>query len=111
MKDIRREKLEKQLESLESEYRVSLLRALHRCAGGHWGLFGQNDHVPGAPKSDDASALLTLGDEISELRDRLGHSDSFALHDRFLAERGRQHANRLGEPKIAQAWLGELGKK
>ncbi len=109
MKDARREKLEKELSALEAQYRDVLVAALTRCAEGAWGLFGQNDHLAGAPfTKSEASNLLALGKEIEALRNRLGLSEPFALHIRFLAERGRQHANRLGEPKLARNWLDEL---
>jgi hypothetical protein len=109
MNDARREKLRKQLAAQEAEYRVLLLDALESCAGGSWGLFGQNDHTEAARyENSDALDLLALGAAIEALRNRLGLFEPFALHARLQMERGRKGANKPGEPKLAQAWLAEM---
>ena len=66
--------LEVDLDRLESEYRVTLRAALERCAAGHWGLFGQDDHVVEANPnlerllfSQDRADLAELADQIRRL--------------------------------------------
>jgi hypothetical protein len=118
MKEIRREKLEAELGSLETEYRQKLIAALQECINGHVGLLGQNDHLdlPGnlrqnLERGSGATELFSLGKAIEELRHRLGIFEPFALHAKFLAERGRQNANRPGETKLAKAWLDDLARQ
>lgn len=96
--------------ALEREYRTKLIAALQDCAAGQWGLFGTQDHfnVEGLKFSEAARALLVLGEEICAIRARTG-GDRFALHDEFVASRGRRSdANEPGEPKRAKAWLERL---
>lgn len=112
----RLESLEKDLQLAEAAYEERLASALRRCSGGQWGLFGTNDaslqaHL-GAKStlhSKDARELLERGDEILEMRQRLGYVDAFALHERFLAYRkSATDPNAPGEPKLAQQFLNEI---
>jgi hypothetical protein len=110
MRTQRAERLGRELEEMEAEFRARLLAALTRCADGNWGLFGQNDHIPGSERRNSGSGapeLLALGAEIAELREKLG-LPPFELHARLLAFRGQSGANTPGEPKLARAWLKEL---
>src|SRR5579859_4871928 len=92
------------LAELEAEYRANLVRALRKCAGGQWGLFGHNEHLTlKAPLPDVVRGLIDLARDIDALRRRAG-LEPFALHERFLVSRGRQSANAPGEPKQAQEW-------
>jgi hypothetical protein len=110
-----REKQERKLKFLEENYGDVLIVALKDCAGGRWGLFGQNDrslthiglharkaHIP------ELDQLFALGEQIDQLRQELGYSDAFPLHARLLQLRASNHPNSPGEPKLAQLWLNEL---
>lgn len=101
------------LETLESSYRALLMSALLRCAGGQWGLFGQNDAAMSASlrrrlRDPAVEGLLELGSKIDRLRRKLGYADPFPLHDRLLRLRSLPGSNILGEPKVARQWLDEL---
>jgi hypothetical protein len=101
------ERLSQQIDLMEAEYLSKLRDALHKCAEGEWGLFGQNDHHG---YNQSSGALVNLRDtaaSINALRQRLGEP-SYALHDDFEAARGIGDSNQLGEPRLAQAWLKRL---
>jgi hypothetical protein len=83
-----------------------LVSALRACATGHWGVFGRNGE-----QWDEGRALITLGEEISELRKRLGYAQPYDLYERFVAYRRRRGSNDPGEPKLAQALLDELADR
>jgi hypothetical protein len=109
MQQKRREKLEIALASLEAEFRTLLVQALGRCAGGSWGLFGQNAHMEEqAYASSGAQKLDALGSEIALVREELGLAEPFALYAEFKQKRGRKTQNDLGEARLAGAWLQEL---
>ena len=109
-------RLQRKLEALESEYRQKLIVALQICSDGKWGLFGQNDAAladePRALrerlKSEEAETLMKLGSEISDLRQRLGITEAFPLHERFVQTRTSTDPNVPGEPRLARTWLDEL---
>ena|SRR6201746_2176389 len=117
MREQRREKIERELASAEAEFRTMLVAALRKCAAGHWGLLDQNGHLPDLPPrlaeeafaASGAKALFALGAEIDALRDRLDLTEPFPLFARLQEMRRRKSANQPGEPKLAQAWLAELG--
>ena len=106
----------RKLGPLEAEYYDQLVAALQICAAGRWGLFGQNDQVIADEpkpfrerlKSKEADILISLGEEISALRQRLGITEEFPLHKRFLQTRASAGPNTPGEPRLARAWLEEL---
>lgn len=108
----RRAGIEMTLEGLEVDFRRILIDALHRCSNGLWGLFGQNDNALASlsrPErkrlaSSDASNLIDLGNEINELRIRLG-LPPYALYQRFLEYRRCRGANVPGEPHLARKML------
>ena len=107
---------ERQLEVLEASYRELLLYELRLCATGAWGLFGHNDLAinrlgPVMTKRinrPEIDKLLELGSNIERLRSKLGHLESFPLHERLLLLRSSHDANTPGEPKLAQQWLDEM---
>ena len=115
MRASRQGKFERQLAAAEADFRTKLLAALKTCAAGHWGLFGQNDHVD-LPKGmieqtyeqSGVRELIDLGQEIQAFRTRLGIAEPFPLFARLLELRGRKTENDLGEARLAQAWLEEL---
>jgi hypothetical protein len=111
----RREKAEGELEHLEARLRARLIAALHHCAHGHWGLFGQNDAAERAmgryrPRLTpvEVGELLQLGEEIDALRSSLGYSDGNALFARLKAYRRLPSASAPAEPRLAQQFLAEL---
>jgi hypothetical protein len=56
-----------------------------------------------------AKELVALGEEIAEFRARLGIIEPFPLFARLLELRGRKSEHDLGEARLAQIWLKELG--
>lgn len=111
----RRANLELTLSALESEFHSALLDALKRCAGGVWGLFGQNDHATAnLPRrtrdrlaSPDAVNILDLGDKIERIRADIG-MPSYHLYQRFLEYRRQSGGNAPGEPHLARQLLDEI---
>lgn len=106
----RLERLDSQRSALELEYRECLIAALRQTAAGSWGLFGHNEHLARhhAPPAE-VSQLCDMGDEVNVMRERLDMAP-FALHEEFLASRGRVKPDAVGEPKQAQAWLDRLAR-
>jgi hypothetical protein len=109
----RREGLERELELAEAEYEECLVGALRTCAAGRWGLFGVNDVAAvreySRLLSNDANDLRSKGEAIADLRERLGNSEPFALHERYLEFRkSARDPDSPGEPKIAVAFLEQL---
>ena len=108
---IRRSKAQaKKLGEMESEFLALLIRCLGDCAQGRWGLFGQNDPLPGtgARKWSEADRLKELAREIQAVRNQAGDSNEVCA--RFLdlcALRGPQVP---GEPKLAAAFLAEINR-
>ncbi len=101
----RRGKLELDLKAAELEFAAELVAALKKCAAGRWGLFGQNGE-----RWDKGGSLLERGDAISKLRTQLGYAEGFDLYERFVAYRRRRSSNDPGEPRLAQAFLAEIGE-
>ena len=104
----RLERLDRKRCDLEVLYTAALVEALEQTVAGAWGLFDhrqdRNDRTRVAPV---IAQLAELAEEIDEARDGLG-MEPFALHTQFLAERGKPHANAVGEPKQARAFLIRL---
>ncbi len=107
--NLRGERLEAEIASLESEFRTKLVAALHNCAGGQWGLFGQNDDLIKV-RSPEAEELLEIGSSIENLRCKAGLLEPFSLYESFLSKRGFKGQNALGESRLAIEWLKELGE-
>lgn len=93
---------------LEVEYGEALLAALRATAAGAWGLFDHNqDRTLRAKVAPVVDNLIELAGTIDSHRARLGMAQ-FALHQEFLASRGRVASSAAGEPKQARAWLDRL---
>jgi hypothetical protein len=94
--------------ALEVEYREALIAALQSTAAGTWGLFDhQQDRRTRIKLAPVVDTLNELADTIDSHRARLG-LPPFALHQEFLASRGRVSSSAVGEPKQARAWLDRL---
>ena len=94
---------------LEDELRPLLVSCLEQCARGRWGLFGQNDQ-PGATrylKWDEADHLKEIVEEIQALRQEFGQPNP--LCERFMHYCSLRGPNVPGEPKLARAFMDELG--
>ena len=105
----RLERLDVRRSEMEAVYREVLIRALQTTAAGSWGLFDHNqDRQARARAAPVVAELCEAGEEIDDLREQLG-IEPFALHQEFLASRGRVASNAVGEPKQARAWLERLG--
>jgi hypothetical protein len=105
----RLERLEARRVELEAEYTDALVAALQSTAAGTWGLFGhQQDRAAQARAEPILAELADLADTIDAAREQL-FMEPFALHQEFLAARGKVASNAVGEPKQARAWLDRLG--
>jgi hypothetical protein len=82
---------------------------LRTTAAGTWGLFDhQQDRAARARAAPILAELYGLGVTIDAAREQL-FMEPFALHQEFLAARGKVASNAVGEPKQARAWLDRLG--
>ena len=99
--------MSRDLDELEHEYLAVFARALSDCAGGRWGLFGHNEHLPAYNAPSELDELRELARAINRLRVREGH-ELFPVHEEFEAARGPVDANAPGEPKQARVWLTRL---
>ncbi len=105
----RLERLELRRAQLEADYAEALIAALQTTAAGSWGLFDHNqDRAMRARIAPVLAELEDLAHEIDAAREQL-FMEPFALHQEFLASRGKPSTNAVGEPKQARAWLGRLG--
>ena len=102
---------EKRLDGLESDFEPLLISCLRECAGGRWGLFGQNDasDVARYCQWDEAEQLKEIANKIQELRAEFGQPN--AQVDRFLHYCSIRGSNVPGEPKLAKALLDEILKE
>lgn len=107
----RLERLDKRRSEMEADYRAALIEALEVTAAGKWGLFDHNaDKIMRAATAPIIDNLIELADEIEQAREAL-FMEPFALHDEFMASRGKPPANAVGEPKQARAWLERLKRQ
>lgn len=105
----RLERQEARRVELEAEYTAALVAALQMTAAGTWGLFGhQQDRNARARAEPILAELNDLAETIDAARGQL-LMEPFALHQEFLAARGKVASNAVGEPKQARAWLDRLG--
>ncbi len=105
----RLERMDIRREELEADYREALIEALRKTAAGQWGLFDHNqDRWTRANIAPTIENLCEIGESVDHLREQLG-LERFALHQEFLASRGKVSSNAVGEPKQAKAWLDRLG--
>jgi hypothetical protein len=106
----RLERLETRRVELEADYTDALVAALQTTAAGTWGLFGhQQDRAARARAEPILAELADLAETIDAAREQL-FMEPFALHQEFLASRGKVASNAVGEPKQARAWLDRLGQ-
>ncbi|MBN9039305.1 MAG: hypothetical protein J0H53_24835 [Rhizobiales bacterium] len=108
----RSRKLEKERAALEAAYFSALQEALRDCAGGKWGLFGQNDAVlPGQLrerlKPESAKRLEPIAEELGSVRERLG-LPTFGPMARLEQLRREHDSNSPGEQRLAMGFLEEL---
>src|SRR5207249_10803510 len=101
---------EKRLDGLESDFEPLLISCLRECAGGRWGLGGQNDasEVARYCQWDEGEQLKEIANKIQELRAGFGQGN--AQVDRFLHYWSIRGSNVRGEPKLAKVVRGELVK-
>jgi hypothetical protein len=106
----RRPTKEHRLNELENDFRPRLLSCLRECAGGRYGLFGQNDGPGMARYSqwDEAEELKEIAVEIREIRAEFGQPNSQV--DEFLRLCSLRGSNVPGEPKLANVFLDEILK-
>lgn len=105
----RLERLDVRRAEMEADYLQALINALEVTAAGSWGLFDHNnDRQARARVAPVVEELCETAQEIGDIREQLG-LEPFALHQEFLASRGRVASNAVGEPKQARAWLERLG--
>ncbi len=100
---------DQRLSELERDFRPLLVSCLQSCASGRWGLFGQND-TPEARlflNWPEVEQLKEMATEIRELRGEFGQPNE--LVERFSYYCSLRSPNDLGEPKLARAFLDELG--
>ena len=111
----RREKQEADLSDLEAKYRTRLIADLKDCSAGYLELFGTNEHLEGEypflqRSFREARDLIAFGERIEKVRVRLGFSEPFALHQRFLEYRRMRGPNCPGETRQAIRFLDELNE-
>ena len=106
----RLERLDADRVHAEADYLAALIEALRVTAAGQWGLFGHKEWQ-GRSAYQEPAALAELNElaaQIDDMRERL-FLEPFALHQEFLAARGRRaSSSEVGEPKQARAWLERL---
>src|SRR6218665_2029053 len=78
------DKLEREREALEGEYRDALVVALRECATGAWGLFERNKGtLPPALEARSERLLVRrvdeLGAEVTASRQALGYIEAYPL--------------------------------
>jgi hypothetical protein len=103
---------QRRLDEIESEFHSVLLACLRGCAQGRWGLFGQNKHLD--PRGQylnwaEADRLKELAHEIKSIRLQIGGRNETC--ERFLSLCSLRGSNVPGEPKLAAAFLAEIGSK
>ena len=99
----------KSSDEMEAAFQQALIPLLKECAAGRWGLFGQNEHLEERrylhwPAADD---LRRRAQQIHVLRAEFGQPNSVV--ERFLHYCSLRAANVPGEPKLARAFLDEIG--
>ncbi|MDP9017628.1 MAG: hypothetical protein M3N19_04845 [Candidatus Eremiobacteraeota bacterium] len=117
-RESRRINLEKTVAVLEDRFCEDLEAALRRCAaGGSQDLFGHNELPLRSQYGKrarvwfaDADALLELGNEIDEVRGKLG-LPAFPPYARYIEYRKRRNAQAPGQHQLAVDFLKELDDK
>jgi hypothetical protein len=97
------------LDAMELEFAKLLPERLAECAGGRWGLFGQNAIADPENRYwtwPEAKHLRQLASDIRIERSAFGEINPLA--ERFLGLCGAGMPNAEGEPKLAAGLLAEL---
>jgi hypothetical protein len=97
------------LVAMELEFAKLLPERLAECAGGRWGLFGQNATADPEDRYwtwPEAKHLRQLASDIRIERSAFGEINPLA--ERFLGLCGAGMPNAEGEPKLAAGLLAEL---
>jgi hypothetical protein len=97
------------LDAMELEFAKLLPERLAECAGGRWGLFGQNAIADPEDRYwtwPEAKHLRELASDIRIERSAFGEINPLA--ERFLGLCGAGMPNAEGEPKLAAGFLAEL---
>jgi hypothetical protein len=106
---MRKSAKDQRLSELESDFKLLLVRCLQICARGKWGLFGQHDTPLGKRYDNwpEAGRLKAMAAEIRKIRAEFGHPN--ATVERYIYYCSLRGPNDSGEPKLARAFLEELG--
>jgi len=106
----KREKIrEERLVEIQNEFRPLLISCLKQCAGGRWGLFGQNDQVDHYGRYSgwpEAKHLKDLAQEFRAIQIEFGQTDENC--ERFLRLCTLRGSNVPGEPKLATEFLADI---
>ena len=97
------------LDAMEREFAELLPLRLTECAGGRWGLFGQNAIADPEDRYwtwPEAKKLRELAADIRAARSAFGEINPLA--ERFLVLCIAGMPNAEGEPKLAAGFLAEL---
>jgi hypothetical protein len=97
------------LDAMELEFAELLPVCLTECAGGRWGLFGQNAIADPEDRYwtwPEAKQLRELAADIRAARSMFGEINPLAELFLALCRAGRPNAE--GEPKLAEGLLAEL---
>lgn len=108
------DKLEREREALEGEYRDTLVAALRECAGGSWGLFERNKGtLPPTMEARFERPLVRrvdeLAAEVTASRQGLGYTEPHPLIKQLDTYRRQRGSNQLGEQRLAMQFLQDLG--
>jgi hypothetical protein len=102
---------EAKLAKIVAEFHALLLSCLQQCAGGRWGLFGQNDLADPEGRFwswPEANRLKELAQEIRAILLESGQKNEGC--ERFLDLCSLRGPSVPGEPKLAAEFLSELNK-
>jgi hypothetical protein len=108
---------QRRLDELESDFYPLLIESLKLCARGRWGLFrhqftnlerGEAEMILKWTNWPEVERLRQLANEIQALHGELGGRNEAC--ERFLALTKLRGSNIPGEPKLAAAFLAELGE-
>jgi hypothetical protein len=102
---------QKHLDQLEAEFSRLLITCLEACAGGRYGLFGQNDHLDPEGRYwawEDAAHLKRIAQEIQTIRSKFGQPSPTC--EEFLRLCSLRGSNVPGEPKLAREFLDQISR-
>jgi hypothetical protein len=99
------------LAMLEAEFEPLLIACLQKCAQGRYGLFGQNDHVDPDGRyygSPEVTRVKEMAHEIQSLHSISGSRNEIC--EEYLQLYSLKGSNIPGEPKLASAFLSQIGQ-